>query len=294
MKARTIIFRILPFALVAALVLALAFYPKPSASAREKQIVEIWNVDTFEGGKGSRTAFLSKVAMRVESDGDVRYLVASYTAEGALAALSGGMMPDVLSFGLGLGDFAPYATELPGELTGGRKECAVPWCRGKYFLFSLDGTFGEGETAISCGGSNLPAVAAAYAGICGEELSSSAAYTGFLAGEYRCLLGTQRDVCRFSSRGTEVFSRELKGYCDLFQYVCVLGEGNEAALAFVGELLSARTRGELGSIGMYPAEEGTGERAPAPFCGRKELAELADAARAGQNVNFLDKFLKTI
>ena len=51
--------RAVPFLLLAAVVLAVALFPRQSAAEGESvRIVRVWNVDTFEGGKGSRTAFL--------------------------------------------------------------------------------------------------------------------------------------------------------------------------------------------------------------------------------------------
>ena len=43
-------------------------------------------MDTFEGGKGSRTSFLQRVA-RLAEHGNTYYRVLSYTAEGAQAAM---------------------------------------------------------------------------------------------------------------------------------------------------------------------------------------------------------------
>ena len=67
------------------------------------RVVLIWNVDTFEGGKGSRASFLNRVARLAEQTSDgVYYRVISYTAEGAQSAMAEGNYPDLLSFGIGL------------------------------------------------------------------------------------------------------------------------------------------------------------------------------------------------
>ena len=92
----------------------------------------------FEGGKGSRTAFLKSVARELK--GEAYYLVTSYTLEGALSAFAEGDAPDVLSFGVGLSEFAERLLPLPYSFAGGElggKTLAYPWCMGGYYLFSL-------------------------------------------------------------------------------------------------------------------------------------------------------------
>ena len=217
--------RAVPFLLLAAVVLAVSLFPRQSAAEGESvRIVRVWNVDTFEGGKGSRTAFLKRAAELAERGRTgVRYLVTSVTAEGALDALGRGELPDVLSYGGGLSAFEPHCLPL-GERFAGESR-ALPWCRGEYYLFSLTDDFeSAGEVAISVGGSNLACSAAYFAGVSGSETESLSAYVDFLGGKYRYLLGTQRDKCRFASRGAAVYAKPLTEFCDLYQYVSVLSE----------------------------------------------------------------------
>lgn len=294
------LFKIVPFLLVAAIFVAIVLYPKAGneSEALERKVVEVWNVDTFEGGKGSRTAFLSRVARRAERECEgVWYFVTSYSPEGARAALAEGKMPDLISFGIGLPDFMECCLAMPYHFAGGEVggNClAVPWCRGKYTLFSLTESFeDEGETVISCGGENLSAVAAAFAGIEGEEAESSAAYVSFLNGEYRYLLGTQRDACRFQSRGTQFYTRELPEFCDLFQYISVLSaQKKEECLHYIEILLSDDVQDSLSDIGMLPAGEAEGCTVSA-FISDEAREELLIEARKG-DVKILEKFLKTI
>ena len=214
--------------------------------------------------------------------------------EGALAALAEGDAPDVLSFGVGLSEFAERLLPLKREFAGGElggKTLAYPWCMGGYYLFSLTDFEGEGRTALSVGGENLPAVAARLEGISGEETESVAAYTGFLSGKYRYLLGTQRDVCRFQARGVSVQARPLTKYCDLYQYIGILSsEKRDASLAFVEALLSPEVQGRLSQIGMFPLENNA-ERTVSVFSSREALGRLAAAAREG---DVPEKYLKSI
>lgn len=285
------LWRGLPFLLLLAAAV-IVFVPQKSEKAEARTVVRVWNIDTFEGGKGSRTAFLKSVARELK--GEAYYLVTNYTLEGALSAFAEGDAPDVLSFGVGLSEFAERLLPLKREFAGGElggKTLAYPWCMGGYYLFSLTDFEGEGRTALSVGGENLPAVAARLEGISGEETESVAAYTGFLSGKYRYLLGTQRDVCRFQARGVSVQARPLTKYCDLYQYIGILSsEKRDASLAFVEALLSPEVQGRLSQIGMFPLENNA-ERTVSVFSSREALGRLAAAAREG---DVPEKYLKSI
>lgn len=288
-------------ALCLILVLSALFFPEQSQSRGEavsKRIVRVWNVDTFEGGKGSRTSFLKDAAKRVEKKREgVYYLISSYTPEGAEEAFCEGKFPDAISFGVGLSAFAERSVKLPFSFIGGQigsDTLAYPWCKGGYYLFSLTDQFEEeGNTAISAGGRNLSAVAAALEGIRGEELPALTAYSEFISGKYRYLLGTQRDVCRFETRGVNVFSKPIESYCDLYQYFSVLNEGvKEDSLALLRELIDAPEK--LSSIGMSPFEaESCAKTTVGVFSSADALAKILGYARNGDEKN-LRNFLKTV
>lgn len=288
----------IPYCLLAAVLVIVIFFPKETPEDSHARVVTVWNVDTFEGGKGSRTGFLRSVARKVEKErGGVYFLVTDYTPAGARAALKEGNFPDVLSFGIGLDCFMERCVPLHSEFAGGAangKCLALPWYKGGYFLFSLTDDFEEeGTCAVSVGGSNLSVVAARYAGIRGEETDSLAAYTGFLNGGYRYLLGTQRDEQRFAARNMTVYRKPLAAYNDLIGYVSVLREGEDAQ-ALLGALLSEETGGRLGEIGMYAPVFEESFRTPSVFSDENALKTIADRARAYDEIKNLDKFLKTV
>lgn len=292
------------------MIVSLLCFPHENAvqgKGEEKRVIRVWNVDTFEGGKGSRTAFLKKAAAKAEkSNGGAYYLVSSYTAEGAKQAFSEGDTPDVLSFGVGLSVGAEHSLPLSYRFSGGETEegcLAVPWCRGGYALFCLQDDFTkQGTTVISCGGSNLPQVAASLAGINGEECDSLSAYVNFLDGKYDYLLGTQRDLCRFASRGISVYVKPLGEYCDLYQYISLLSAEKRAdCTAFLQTLLSEEMQSSLSSIGMYPVNGGTdalssvkAARTLSVFSSARALDELRSLARKEGEAKNISKYLKSI
>ncbi len=229
--------------MVAALAFSLWYirplFKEEKPSAAQKRIVTIWNVDSFEGGKGARTAFLNSVAKELE--GEHFFLVSSKTVDGVKYALENGEKPDLLSFGVGV--------EIE---TGKVPKC---WCMGKYALFYRSGA--EPPTAqntvVSRGGQNEPLVAAALYGFSGEpqEEKSLQAYMDFLNGKFAYLLGTQRDAWRLTSRNAAVEVTTINAYSDLRQYIVMLREENaDLCKRYIDLLLSEKTQKRLSEIGM--------------------------------------------
>lgn len=306
------LFRVsISFLLVAVFCSLALFYAIPKLSDGRKnktvtpRVISVWNVDTFEGGKGSRTTFLSGVASRFEKEtGNVYVLTSAYTKEGAKAALDEGLRPDILSYGVGFP--APEAKK------------TVAWCRGGYAVFSLKDDFSNltaSTVVLSDGGENLPEVAACLLGLTGEvkKLESTAAYLRFLAGDFPYLLGTQRDICRFISRGVNVYAKPLDGYCDLYQHAAILREENYGLCeAYLSALLCAKNQARLVGLGMlspygeiYGSEGGlhvlleqtSPKRTLARVADSVELERVSTAAYEGMksgNVEVLKNFLKEV
>lgn len=293
-KIRTLIVCLL----CVAVFLGVAFYPVKRSVTAERKIIRIWNVDTFEGGKGSRVAFLKECARRVEHDANCFYLVTGYTKEGALEARQRGEMPDILSFGIGLDAYLDVSLPLSQVFSGGEIDgqgYAVPWCRGGYFLFSTSDFSKEGECAISCGGDNLPQVVSSLFGISGECVPSLSAYVRFLNGEFKYLLGTQRDACRFQARGVSVNVKPLSEYNDLYQYCSVLSQENKAECdKFIEALRSEEMQARLSSIGMYPIESEEAHYTVSVFLSSDAREELLSLAQVEHREKMLAKFLKKI
>ncbi len=134
-----------------------ALTAKSSSPQSRSGIVRLWNIDTFEGGKGSRSAFLNRISAAYEKAHDGVYImVSSYTAEGAAAAIREGNLPDMLSFGVGFSEAAESCLKINGRSFAGGlvgKECrAVPWCRGGYALFCLEDGFEDARGASAAYG----------------------------------------------------------------------------------------------------------------------------------------------
>lgn len=110
-------------------------------------VITIWQIDTFEGGTGSRTAWLNKTLSALERNYNGVYItVRSVPVEQARLMLSSNdfsILPDMISFGGGVitepeklfislqeNVFAP----LRPDVRAAAGSYAVPWCYGAYAL----------------------------------------------------------------------------------------------------------------------------------------------------------------
>ncbi len=286
---------------------------KPSEIQTQKDgysgILRLWHIDLFEGGKGSRSAFLNRVAGRYEKKNENLYImVNTYTAQGAAEAFKKGEYPDLLSFSCGVDGVAEVCRKLSFRFGGGeigQSAYAYPWCGGGYYLFCLEEDFSSvsAETLVlSDGGNNLPWIAAALYGVKGEIgcESSTSAYVHFLNGKYRYMLGTQRDICRFQTRGVSVYSQPLTKYNDLFQYIAVTVREENAVTAcenFVKFLLSDEEQQKLPEIGMYPLSQISAQNTLSAFVTQGALGELravSQSALKTGDIKILKSYLKAL
>ncbi len=111
-------------------------------------ILEIWNIDTFEGGTSGKTGFLKLQAVNFEKQNQGLYfMVKNMTETQCMLALSNGQMPAMFSFGVGVGEqIFKYLQEINISsnvrtefLDAGKKDekqYAYAWCRGMYSLIS--------------------------------------------------------------------------------------------------------------------------------------------------------------
>ncbi len=275
-----------------------AFYRAPgNVEERGGGIVTVWQIDSFEGGRGSRAQYLRSVGEELHESAGVYVEVTALSASAARDNIAAGNVPDAISYGAGF-----YGL----EKTGGSG--AVAWCRGGYCLISL-GAAGEApsaeNTVINAGRDNLAAAAALFEGLDGSAvLPPGSACAALLNGEYMYLLGTQRDVIRLQTHGAQFAVQPVTGFNDLYQYISVLaaGEKREQCERFI-ELLVARE--DIDRIGMlrdglslYAGEmhalEGVKADYTVPATVGGEYMERIKSAVADGDINLLKSLLKPL
>lgn len=233
-------------------------------SKSEKQIISVWQIDTFEGGSGSRRGFLSDVARKFEKNNDeVLIMVTSHTIESAESSMESGIIPDLISYGNGTEiGFAAEINIRDGLSEKNSKEAlAAVWCRGIYVLYENQGKLSKNhdDLTVSRGEFTLPLAAYALAGKSEKnitEMSPLDAYVHFVGGKSRYLLGTQRDAVRMINRGFSAAVTPLDSFCDLNQYISVTStDARKTVYAerYVNYLLSDEIQKSLYKINMFSA-----------------------------------------
>ena len=265
------------------------------------QVLTLWQIDSFEGGRGSRAEYLRSLAQDFAKSANVYIEVTALSSDAARTNISAGVVPDIISYGAGFYGIESLVSEGYGKA----------WCRGAYCLIALSGTdfssVSTANTVINEGKDNLVSVAALLSGLQGADYAApTSAYVSLISGEYDFLLGTQRDVIRLQTRGESFEVKPLPEFNDLYQYISVLTrDGEKAAVAeeYINYVLS---HGEsLTRIGMlcdgetlYSDEmhalEGVDFSYTIPAVASSgAVDEIKKAARSG-DINLLKSLLKPL
>jgi len=227
-----------------------------------KGVITLWQVDSFEGGTGSRKQFLLKKARAFERENKGVYvMVINHTAESVNEKVESGIFPDLISFGNGTRILELSEIDVKG-VNGGKlmgKNYLTAWCRGGYVLISNPKISGEqiDKLIVSQQEYTQPLTALLLEGIGANEIISLKpmdAYVRFTMGKEKYLLGTQRDVVRLRNRGMEVETTALTKFNDLFQYVGVTSKEEVKkyyAEKFVQYLVSEKVQESLSEIDMF-------------------------------------------
>ena len=233
-----------------------------------KGVITMWQIDSFEGGTGSRKQFLLKCARVFEKKfNGVLVMVTDYTVEGAKQAVSEGKIPDLISYGCGVEQSGFIEINTKRVAKGGvvgDKCFATAWCRGNYVLIYNPAIVQNVENQtyfesllVSQAEYTQPLTAFALEGFSAKQIEIKQpmdAYVKFVAGKTPYFLATQRDVVRLKNRGFEFGLIALSEFCDLYQYVSVCSRDAVKgfyAQEFLNYLLGDTVQTSLSKIGMY-------------------------------------------
>ncbi len=231
-----------------------------------KGIITVWQVDSFEGGIGSRKQFLLKVARSFEKKHEgVFVMVSNYTVDGVYESLKNNSPPDIISFGNGTEVSGFSKLNINIDFNGGKVgdgTYAVPWCRGGYVLIAnprLASSFEEeiDKLLVSQGEYTQPLTALTLEDCKVKQVEVKKpldAYVQFVGGSTPFMLGTQRDLMRLKNRNMEVNIKPLEKYNDLYQYVVITSTEQVKrcyAEKFLEYLMSEEIQKKLYDIGMY-------------------------------------------
>ncbi len=227
-------------------------------------IINLWHIDSFEGGLGSRKQFLLDTAVEFEKSYNGIYVnVTNHTVDSVENCFRDGVYPDMISYGIGVEIKNVVELDLNFDFNGGKlnnKTFALPWCSGGYALITkqnlnIDKNNFDSIT-VSKSNFNNPKLALYLEEIVCDNIIEKKpldAYVDFVSGKADYFLGSQRDIIRLSGRGVAVKIRPLKNYNDYYQYISVLSKDEEIqrySNEFIKLLLSEKIQLKLPKIGM--------------------------------------------
>lgn len=132
--------------------------PQTLPNASYKGVIELWNVETFEGGSGSRGSWLTNKSAKFEAKNSGLFVhVTTLTEQEARQKLADGQTFDIVCFSRGVGDafkqyLAPLSIEtrevsdnmlLAGQFDGA--QYAVPLFAGGYCLFARQSQLAQAD-----------------------------------------------------------------------------------------------------------------------------------------------------
>lgn len=189
-----------------------------ATAANEPLVFTVWQIDSFEGGRGSRATYLQNVADEFSVENGCFLRINSLSSNSARLNLAEGNVPDLISYGAGTFGLESY-------IRG--KKPYYTWCNGGYCLLSLaeNADFSDlsaENTVINAGTENLIGAAAIFLGIGKATYEKpTGAYVELINGKYKYLLGTQRDIFRLKTRGVAFSVKPVTQFNDLYQNISI-------------------------------------------------------------------------
>lgn len=239
-----------------------------SEGVKYEAIINVWHVDTFDGGVGSRAAFLQKRADEfTATHKSAPVLVTTRTYASVAEDFKRGVYPDALSYGIcGIdpSEFLPLKNKKlfnGGGVNG--KFYGAAYLRGQYFLFTHTpaADLSKGKILVYSAENYSGAAAAVTAGVKGEfvYIDKAQAARRFLNDKTLSLIGTQRDLYRLKVAGAEFTATPLTEFCDLCQYISVISRNevkNGRIVEFIDYLLSDAAQKKVFGLMMLPISGG--------------------------------------
>lgn len=251
-----------------------------NSTPKDILVLELWHVETFEGGSGNRAKWLEEQATSFKkTHKHINIMVVNLTPEQLVLQFNAGFLPDAISFGVGVGE---YIRDKCFPVNG---ELATPFMMNYYYIigngdFMVKAGIGDREDlgnvlshggfvnkgknidSISIGlkGFNNPLPAVNKLTITEKGLTPYEAYERFVGLKSTFLIGTGRDYIRCKAREEKGKMNNLKyerleGYTDLVQYFSVINgidkDNADAVSLFLKYLLSPSVQQSLLDIGMH-------------------------------------------
>ncbi len=251
------LFRFLLFAICLAVIIAVPIM----ASVNKKKantvsdgitVLNVWQIDSFEGGKGSRAKYLQDVGDKFTKRSGCYVTVSALSADAARLNLKNGNVPDLISYGAGTYGIECY---IRGDTP---YRC---WCNGGYCFLSLDTNANFEDVSvknliINGGTDNLSGATALLCSVNGAETAKpTSAYVRLINGEFKYLLGTQRDIFRLRTRDVAFAVKPVTAFNDLYQNISITCTNDKKA-AYAEQFIEFLLENRKGIISLGLMAEG--------------------------------------
>ena len=205
-------------------------YKEPSI---ETKIYTVWHIETFEGGSKSRISFLNKIARQIENENAGVLIMVKTIEPEKLENELAETVPDVFSFGFGVGkSLLPNLKEINSTFdvrdelvesgSFNNKIYALPYIVSGYAMFSQGGE----NLNFYCGENDFINPSQIYSNLglkLNEKQSQYEAYKKFIYDNKSTLLGSARDVFRINNLNNlgriNASISPVESYTDLIQYL---------------------------------------------------------------------------
>lgn len=206
-------------------ILALTRRTKSSQAEENFTYITVWQVDGFEGGRGSRKQYIEGCAKQCFKDERVYVTVTALTAQAVRENLAIGIVPDMISYPAGFSGIESIINK--------RDFSYKSWCNGAYCLLTVDenadfSDVNTENTVVNAGKDNLTSVASLLSGLSGAKTEEPTnAYVKLIGGDFKYLFGTQRDVFRLITREATFKVKPVTVFNDLYQNVSIITADNK-------------------------------------------------------------------
>ena len=199
-----------------------------------KGILNLWHVDTFEGGTWSRKQFIMSIARQFERENPgILISVRQHTISSINAELEKDL-PDIISFGTGINlrGMSELNETVSDACCINGKTYAVPYLASGYYIFShspIENKTNFDKITVSDSELTSPLTAFYASGYTANKVTIKSpinAFYDFATKNCEILIGTLRDANRIISKNLSVSVTSLNGYNDLYQYLSVTTESN--------------------------------------------------------------------
>ncbi len=196
-------------------------------------VYTIWHIETHEGGGKSRADYLKNIIRTMEKQNEEVLFVFRTIAPEKLESELSVDIPDIVSFGFGVGEvllpnLVPFDNtydvrdELLASGSFNKNLYAVPYLMGGYAMFSHSNEASE----FHCGTNNYIKPNNIYSSLNlnpVKQESQYEAYKSFANNKKTSLLGTTRDLFRINNLNnigrTNAMINPISTYTDLIQYL---------------------------------------------------------------------------